>query len=273
MASAEITNINSAETVNGNAEIIDGADLSGQASLGYQVHLHNFEGPLDLLLFLIKEAKIDIKDVFISEVTVQYLSYMEQVNELDLEKASEFLSIAATLLEIKSGSLLPKIEDVFEETEDPAKKIIRQLEEYKMLKEAGEKLKMFENVNRFYKIPDDSVFNVKVVLKDMTLEGLLDALSKLMVKVSKKHYEEDNPKEIVRDPYTVEEKTEYIKQVLAVKKQVSFIDLFNGIFIKSEIITTFQALLELMRWQCVTAVQNSTYDDILITLCEEVSVG
>lgn len=239
----------------------------------YEVKIDNFEGPLDLLLFLIKEAKIDIKDIFVSEVTDQYLLYMAEIGTLDMEKATEFLEIAATLLEIKSNSLLPKIEDVLLDAEDPAKKMIRQLEEYKIIKEASEKLKLFENVNRFYKIPDDSVYNVKVVLKDMDLEGLLDAFTKLLTKVEQKQRDKDVPKEIIRDPFTVEQKISFIKDTLISKRQVSFIDLFEGSVVRSEIITTFQALLEIIREQFATVIQNAVYDDILITITEEEAVG
>lgn len=240
----------------------------------YNVKIENFEGPLDLLLYLIKEAKIDIKDVFLSEVTDQYLMYMSTISSIDMEKASEFLEIAATLLEIKSNSLLPKIEDVMpEDGEDPARKMIRQLEEYKIIKEAGEKLKLCENVNRFYKIPDDSVYNPKIVLRDMDLEGLLNAFSKLMSKVEQKHRDIEIPKEIMKDPFTVEEKIEFLKDTLIARRQVSFADLFGVNVIKNEIITTFQAMLEITRQQFATLRQNSVYDDILITISEEDAVG
>ena len=105
----------------------------------YEFKLTNFEGPLDLLLHLIKEAKIDIKEIFVSEVTNQYLKFMEQLDTIDMEKASDFLDVAATLLEIKSNSLLPKLEEEAEEEEDPKQRFIRLLEEYSLLKEAGER--------------------------------------------------------------------------------------------------------------------------------------
>lgn len=237
--------------------------------LDYKVHIENFEGPLDLLLYLIKEAKIDIKDVFVSKVTEQYLIYMSDIGMLDMEKASEFLEIAATLLEIKSNSLLPKIEDVLYDAEDPAQKMIRQLEEYKLFKETGDKLKTFENVNRYYKTPDDSVYNVKVVLKDMNLDGLLNAFSKLLTKVQQKQRDIDEPKEIQRDPFTVDDKITFIKNVLYKRHEVSFIDLFSADVSVKEIIATFQALLELIREQFVTVIQKSVFDDILITITED----
>lgn len=238
---------------------------------GYKVHLDNFEGPLDLLLYLIKEAKIDIKDIFISKVTDQYLSYMQNISQLDLEKASEFLSTAATILEIKSNSLLPKMEEIEGDTEDPAKKMIRKLEEYKIIKESAEKLKGLEEINSFYRMPDDSVYNVKVVLKDMTLEGLLDAFSKLMSKVTQKQNEINSPKEIVRDPFTVDEKITYIRQTLTERRSLMFSELFEGDYNKSEVITTFQAMLELIRRQFLEVIQAINYEDIKINICEEIN--
>lgn len=241
--------------------------------LDYNVHIEKFEGPLDLLLYLIKEAKIDIKDIFVSEVTEQYLLYMANLEGLDMEKASEFLEIAATLLEIKSNSLLPKIEDVLPDAEDPAQKMIRQLEEYKLFKESCEKLKLIENINRYYKTPDDSVYNVKVILKDMDLEGLLNAFSKMLFKSQQKKRDIEIPKQIQKDPFTVDEKIGLIKAVLIKRKSVSFIDLFEDAASRNEIITTFQALLELIREQFVSVIQNAVYDDILITITEDKAVN
>ena len=106
----------------------------------YKVRLDNFEGPLDLLLHLIKEAKLDIATVKLSAITEQYLEYMEQIPELDMEKASEFIEVAATLIEIKSKKLLPKPEEILPEEEDPEAKLLRQLQEYKIFKEASEEL-------------------------------------------------------------------------------------------------------------------------------------
>jgi len=247
--------------------------LKIKKKLDYKVHIDNFEGPLDLLLYLIKEAKIDIKDIFVSEVTEQYLAYITELDDLDMEKASEFLEIAATLLEIKSNSLLPKIEDVLFDTEDPAQKMIRQLEEYKLFKESCEKLKQSENVDRYYKVPDDSVYNVKVVLKDMNLDGLLDAFSKMLTKVQQKKDDIEIPKEIQKDPYTVEEKIMFIREMLTSKKSVAFTDLFGEDVSKKEVIATFQALLELIREQFITVNQKAVYGDILITITEEKAVG
>lgn len=241
--------------------------------LDYRVHLSSFEGPLDLLLYLIKEAKIDIKDIFVSEVTEQYLKYMEDIGDIDMEKATEFLEIAATLLEIKSNSLLPKLEDIFPDMEDPAQKMIRQLEEYKLFKEMGEKLKGLESLDRYYRAPDDTAFIPKVILRDINLDGLIEAFSKLLVKVEKKKRDVEEPKEIYKDPFTVAEKIEHIKACLAEKKSISFFELFEGCVTRGELITTFQALLELIKDQYLRVSQKEVYGDIILTVREEEAVG
>lgn len=152
----------------------------------YKVRLDNFEGPLDLLLHLIKEAKLDIATVKLSAITEQYLEYMEQIPELDMEKASEFIEVAATLIEIKSKKLLPKPEEVLPEEEDPEAKLLRQLQEYKIFKEASEELHNIEDISRFYKEPDKQANKYRIVLKDMALEGLLDAFSNILAKTLEK---------------------------------------------------------------------------------------
>ena len=163
-----------------------------ESVVDYSTKLENFEGPLDLILHLIKEAKIEIKDVFVSKVTEQFLQYIEGVSVLDVDKASEYLTMAATLLEIKSKSILPKVEIFDDDGIDTEQEFIRKLEEYKLFKEASEKLKQHENVDRFYKEPDDSVGEVKVVYNDIfNLDGLIDAFSKLLMRVDDKKRKEN----------------------------------------------------------------------------------
>ena len=191
-----------------------------ESVVDYSTKLDNFEGPLDLLLHLIKEAKIEIKDVFVSQVTEQFLKYMNEVEFLDVDKASEYLNMAATLLEIKSKSILPKIELFDDNEEDPEQLLIRKLEEYKMFKEVSEKLKGQENVSRFYKEPDKSVGDVRVVYSDFNLEGLIDAFSKLLMRVDDKKRQENVLKEIPKEVFTVKDKIEHIRTVLLDRQSV-----------------------------------------------------
>ena len=238
-----------------------------ESIVDYSTKLDNFEGPLDLLLHLIKEAKIEIKDVFVSKVTEQFLQYMDGLSVLDVDKASEYLNMAATLLEIKSKSILPKIEDL--DFDDPEQELIRQLEEYKIFKEASEKLKEQENVSRFYKDPDKSVGDVKVVYNDFNLDGLIAAFSKLLMRVDDKKRQENVLKEIPKEVFTVKDKVEHIRSVLLDRKEASFFEMFTSYYTKNELITTFQAMLELLKLQYITVVQNGVFDDITITLRED----
>ena len=142
--------------------------------MAYQVHLKQFDGPLDLLLHLIEQAEVDIKDIFISEITTQYLAYMAQVDELDMDTASEFLTMAATLVYIKSRSLLPRPPKEEEEGEDPAETLIRQLREYKAIKLAGQRLQELEQAARgmYTKLPEEFLLPPQeVVWEGGTREG------------------------------------------------------------------------------------------------------
>ena len=169
-----------------------------------ELKLENFEGPLDLLLHLVKEAKIEIKDIFISQVTDQFLVYMNQLSSIDVDKASEYMAIAATLMEIKSHSLLPVMEEE-EADASPEQEFIRNLEEYKKFKEISQKLKDIETVDRLYKPEDNSNKNVRFVAKDMSLDNLLDAFAKLLHKVGQKGAD-DGAKHIERDQFNVQDK-------------------------------------------------------------------
>ena len=239
----------------------------------YEVKLDSFEGPLDLLLHLIKDAKIDIKDIFISHVTEQYLNYMSQLDSIDMEKASDFIDVAATLLEIKSNSLLPKIEELMPDQEDLEREFIRKLEEYKILKEAGEKLKVIENINRFYKEPDSSVGNVKVVLTDFSLDHLIDAFSKLLFKMDLKKRDLEIPKEILKDTFSLPDKISHIMLELSSKKTIKFKQLFSQGCSKNELIVTFLALLEVLKAQFCTCIQEGLYNEIIIVKNENFAEG
>ena len=239
-----------------------------ESVVDYSTKLKNFEGPLDLLLHLIKEAQIEIKDIFVSEVTDQFLKYMDGLSVLDIDKTSEYLNMAATLLEIKSKAILPKVEEIVDE-EDPEQALIRQLEEYKIFKEASEKLKKQENVDRFYKEPDDDVGEVKVIYNKFNLDGLIAAFSKLLMRVDDKKRQDNVLKEIPKEVFTVKDKVDQIRAVLLDKKEVSFFEMFPHHYTKNELITTFQAMLELLKLQYITAEQRGMFDDITLYLRDD----
>lgn len=235
----------------------------------YKFKLDQFEGPLDLLLHLIKLTKIDIRDIFLSDITEQYLEMMKDIDDVDIEKASEFINMSATLLEIKSRHLLPvEAEEVDEE--DPEQRLIRQIEEYKIFKEQGEVLSKIEDTSRFYKAPDNSVGEFKYELPDkLSSEALIEAFKLLMQKMTVKA-EVVQEKKIVKDRFTVAQKIGQIKDMLLTKKEFKFTDMFEESYSKSEVINTFLALLELLKRQYITVVQNNLFEDIDIVRNDDV---
>ena len=237
-----------------------------ESVVDYNTKLANFDGPLDLLLYLVKQSEIQIKDIFVSEVTEQFLQYLDGIEDLDVEKASEYLSMAATLLEIKARSVLPPVEFIDEQIEDPQALLIRRLEEYKMFKEEAQKLKELESVDRFYKEPDAAAYDVRIVYKDFNLNGLIKAFVEVMTKADIREAVKTARKEIPKEVFTVKDKIEHIRNVLTDRESCSFFELFPLDCTRSELITTFQAMLELLKLQYIFCEQKGVYDDITITL-------
>lgn len=241
------------------------------SNVDYTTVLNNFEGPLDLLLYLIKSNEIEIKDVFVSQVMEQFLSYMRGLPYLDADKASEYLVIASTILSIKAKSLIPdeEEEDFMDDEEDERAQLIRALEEYRLIKEETVKLKEMETVGYFYKEPDKSVGQVKVVYKDFTVDGLVQAFKELMLRIETEKKDDDDVKEIPQDTFTVAEKISIIRQTLKAQESVQFEDLLARKYSKVEVITTFQALLELLKHQYICVKQPEVFASIAITLNPE----
>ena len=225
--------------------------------------LDGFEGPLDLLLHLIKESNLSIMEVKISEITDQYMKYMEGISELDMEETTAFLDMASRLLEIKSRSLLP-VENIENDEEelDPETQLKIQLQEYQLFKEAGGELHNIENVNRFYKQPDRSVGDTRIVFNQFNLEKLLDAFAFILMRTK----DRDNPQEkkISRGRWTVADKIAFLTNILKDNKEINFFSLFDESYSKLEVITVFMAILELLKFQKIEVVQAERYADILI---------
>lgn len=228
----------------------------------YSFKLDNYEGPIDLLLDLIKKSKMDIMDIKLALITDQYIEYMRELDGVDLEKATEFIIVAATLLEIKSKSILPT-EIVDMQEDDAEANLILQIQEYKLIKEASEQLQQYENINRMYKKPDENAFDTKFVLKQMQTDILIDAFVEIMVKFDKKIIKEF-PKQIEKDRFTVAEKIESIKDIVGKEKKVKFTQLFTENQTKSELINIFLAVLELMKMQIISIKQYGIYGEIEI---------
>ena len=234
----------------------------------YKVHIENFDGPLDLLLQIIKDNKMDIETVRLADITEQYLEYLKEIDRLDMESASEFITIAATLIEIKSKTLLPRDPIEVPDDEDPEKQLLARLKELKLFQEASQKLQTYENIDRLYKQPDKMANNVRVILKDMVLENLLDAFALMMAKTEKKAILEE-PKTIAKDRFTVAEKIISIKNIVREKRLVKFSDLFEEDQTKGELVNIFLALLELLKMQFVKAQQSEIFGEINIIANEE----
>ena len=225
--------------------------------------LENFSGPLDLLLTLIKKSKLDIEDIQISELTEQYLEIMKDISEVDLEVASEFIEYAALLIEIKSKKLLPKIVENEEDELDPEYILKLRLREYQYFKEVNEKLGKLESNDKFYKQPEKEANKFRGVIKDMELDKLLDAFVVIMHKVNKIEKSKES-KEIVKETFTVEQKISSIKDTLISRNKIKFSELFLESASKDEVITTFMALLELIKMQVIRVSQDDIFSDIQI---------
>lgn len=240
------------------------------SSDAYRFKLDNFEGPLDLLLHLIKEAKLDIATVKLADITEQYLEYMQDIKSIDMDKASEFITVAATLIEIKSKSVLPVEQDETEnDEEDDEALLLRRLKEYELFKEVGKNLKEIEDVNKLYRAPGKETEKVKIVMKDMVLDQLLDAFAKLLTREElKKAVQNEQPKKIMKDRFTVAEKIISIRNFAKERKRFEFEELFDEDMTKSELINTFLALLELLKLQTIKVIQNGTFGNIVITANE-----
>lgn len=234
-----------------------------ETNVDYTTVLNNFEGPLDLLLFLINRAQIEVKDIFVSQVTEQFISYLQGLEYIDIEKTADYLAIAATITEIKSRKLLPEPE-VIEPEDDPEHQLKMRLEEYRLYKEAGEKLKTIEDVDKFYKEPDDSVGVTKIVYTDFNLDGLIKAFTELLLKADRRTKSDMLEKEIPKEIFTVSEKILYIRERLVKEDEVQFFSLFTKYSTRNEIVTTFQAILELLKLQAMSLKQNELFGEIVL---------
>lgn len=236
--------------------------------MSIEFKLEHFEGPLDLLLHLIEKAEVDIYDIPISEIAQQYLEYLELMQEMDLEVASEFLVMAATLVEIKSKMLLPKQkkEDNPAQEIDPREELVQKLIEYKRYKEftllLKGKFEIYEKV--FYKSPEP----IEDYISDFTaITGVsADLLAKTLNSILQKNSTSPKKKtrEIHREVFTIEDKIKEISKLLVTKSVFYFEELFHANSDKYEVIVTFLAILELVKRRSITVLQNMNFDRILV---------
>ena len=228
----------------------------------------NFEGPLDLLLHLIKKNEMDIYDIKIYEITRQYLDYIDILKEIDLEATSEFIVFAATLIEIKSKMLLPKekkTEEV-ENEEDPRKALVSKLLEYKKYKAVSQYLKDREVGLMFSKKPEiiiDNEHDTKEIFKNITMLQLYNTYNELMDRFrSKLNTENVIQKLIPLDSYKLEDKMISLKEILLIHNKANFSQLAKECGSKIEIVVTFLAMLELIKLREVKVVQHENFKEI-----------
>ena len=237
----------------------------------YKVKLEVFEGPLDLLLYLIKKEELEIHNIPMEKITAQYIQYIELMKMLDLNIAGEFLVMAATLMMIKSRMLLP-VEDrpeLEEEEEDPRWDLVRQLVEYKKFKDAALHLEALEarREDIFGRDGAEAVLGKEpdVALHDVGLFDLISAFSEALKKVKSEEL-----REIFAERFTVAEKIETLGDRLRREGRFSVSRMFEGMRSRHEIACTFLALLELIRLNQARAVQKETYGEIYIERAEGV---
>ena len=241
----------------------EGGPLVKTAASAVTVKLERFEGPLDLLLHLIKRDEIDIHDIPIAHITKQYLQYIELKRALDLEVAGEFLVMAATLMRIKAKMLLPVPKADDEEDEgDPREELVQRLIEYRLYKEASETLKSQEGLRRTLfergMVPTEDDAG-PLPLAPATLFDLLEALNRVLARRP-----ERTVYEVRTEQYDIEDKMSLIARTVFEEGRLAFSTLILNARARMEVIVSFMALLELIKLGRVIVTQDANFADILI---------
>lgn len=233
----------------------------------YKVKFEVFEGPLDLLLYLIKKQEVDIYEVNLTQLASQFVEYIEVMRELDLEIAGEFLVMASTLMYIKSRELLPvdqqvEVEDE-DEGEDPRWELIRQLVEYKKFKDAAAQLQVLEErqENIYRREAPKPVFETAPSRPEVSIFDLINAVNTILKRVAEREGEQ---REIFEDKWSVSEKIEMLAKLIAHKARVKFSELFEDATSRTEVVVTFLAMLELIRLKQIVCAQPDHFAEIEI---------
>ena len=230
----------------------------------YEVKIDAFEGPLDLLLHLIKESKVDIWDIKIVDITDQYLNYIKSMERLNLNIASEYLVMASELMEMKSKLLLPRTEIEEVEEEDPREQLIKKLIDYQKYKDMTKNFKELEEKrHEFYTKTPESLKEYApegtILNSDLSLDDLMDAFQKFL---DRKKKEQPLKTTVTKKEISVEERRTDIKKILKQKKKVDFFELFD-IITNEYIVVTFLAVLEMAKKQELVIYQENNFDNII----------
>jgi segregation and condensation protein A len=229
----------------------------------YQIKINTFEGPLDLLLYLIRKNEMDIYNISITEIAEQYIEYINLLKSLDLDIAGEFLVMAATLLQMKSEAMLPSgVVSDYDEPLMTREELVRQLLEYRKFRDAAMTLAYKEEFqrniySRSFFDPSLEAFNLKEYRLSATLFDLLSAFGKIL-----KEMPEEQMAELREEVFTVQQKIESIIDMLSKNKRIEFSKLFSELSTRLEIIVTFLAILELIRRKRVVARQSRIFGSI-----------
>ena len=236
----------------------------------YVFFLSHFDGPLDLLLFMLKNKKLDIDELFVSDITKQYLeiiSKVEKFDEAELAYAGEFLTTASELIYIKSVHILPTEDDASIEAEEAQKSIIDRLKEYEMFKTMSQRIKELETTNRFYREPVYTDEDYRLSIKNFSMDKLLDAYARLIDRLNRREADIE-PKKVMKERFSVSNRISYIAQRIFSEKKLDLFSLFDEDFTRLEIVNTFLALLELVKRQVIKTAQDDTFGDIHLELAE-----
>lgn len=236
--------------------------------MDYKVKVDIYEGPMDLLLNLIEQNKLDIYDIPINLITSQFLDYIKKLEELSLEVAGDFLIMASTLLEIKSRMLLPKEKVVLDDEEieiDPREELVRRLEEYKLYKDISNELRQNEiyGLNTYFKPKEELIFqDEELYLGKLDLKDLIKSINNI---IKRSKIEDDfSLEEVSREVFTMEECKSKIKSNLESKNKCSFTELISSPASKSKIIAYFLSVLELIKQRLILVEQSDAFTDLII---------
>ncbi len=242
--------------------------------MGYKVKLDQFEGPFDLLVYLIEHAKMSIYDIRVSEITTQYLAYIEQMKRQDILVGSEFMVLAAMLIELKSRMLLPrpKTADGAEEAEDPRKELVQKLLEYKKCKAASELLrKREEQMQYVYVKPQEDLAEYTKEpdeVLNMDLNQFVKAFHLFLIRKRRLEEVRRTYARIERQRVTIENRIQQMRESLTGKERLTFRELLMGATSRYDVVVTFMSLLELLKQHAVTAQQDVRYGEITVSLVE-----
>ena len=243
---------------------------AGAAEESLHIHLQDFEGPLDLLLYLIQRDELDIYNIPIAKITAQYLEYIELIDVFDLDNAGEFIVMAATLMRIKARLLLPVTRPGEEDEDDldPRDELVRRLLEYKKYKEAAQDIATKEQERSHFfgrggAYPFLGEAEEEPVDLSLSLFDLLGAVRSVLQEMRG-----SNTHRVYTEVYTVEGQEEHILQILAENSRLRFEELFQGMTVKMEVVVTFVAMLDLLKSGRVRANQSKVYGEIWLEALE-----